>query len=565
MNDTLLTPTTAKGKPTTGAILKWIWRTSAGLRLQASANALLRCISVALDFAFIWATKQAIDIAVGKSPAGTLRQAAILLVAIILAQLAVGLTTKWMRALLGVKALNHSQQRLFRRLLDSVWQPGSDRHSGDILNRLGKDTADITGTITETVPATLAVGIRLAGAFLFLYSMDSRLALLLIILLPCFMLISRLYVNRMRRLTREIRQTESRVQSILQEAVQHHILVKTLQRSDTMTERLEGVQAHLRRQTVTRVRFSSFSNGVLNLGFAACYLTAFLWGAARLQAGTITYGMMMAFIQLVGQIQGPFRELTRFVPLLISTLTAAERLIELEEAPLEEQGASQCPAGPAGIRLSDVSYAYAPGGRTVLHHFTHDFSPGSSTAILGETGAGKTTLIRLMLNLVAPDEGRITLYGTDTEYPCSPRTRGNFVYVPQGNTLFSGTVRDNLLLGNPQADDAQMKQALRDACADFILERPEGLDTRCGELGDGLSAGQAQRIAIARALLRDGSILLLDEATSALDRDTESRLLGNLTRLARRRTLIFITHRTAVVDHCDHVLHITRHTDDQNP
>ncbi len=558
MNDTPMTPNTHKGKPSVSFILKWLWHTSAGLRMQASANALLRCTSVALDFAFIWATKQAIDIAVGKSPAGTLRQAAVLLVAIILAQLAIGLATKWMRAILGVKTLNHSQQRLFRRLLDSVWQPGNDRHSGDILNRLGKDTADITSTITETVPATLAVGIRLTGAFLFLYSMDSRLALLLIILLPCFMLISRLYVNKMRQLTREIRQTESRVQSILQEAVQHHILVKTLRRSDTMTERLEDVQNHLRRQTVTRVRFSSFSNGVLNLGFAACYLTAFLWGTARLQAGTITYGMMMAFIQLVGQIQGPFRELTRFIPLLISTLTAAERLIELEEVPLEEQGDSQRPAGPAGIRLNDVSYAYPSGGRTVLRHLTHDFPPGSRTAILGETGAGKTTLIRLMLNLVTPDEGSISIYGHDTEYPCSPRTRGNFVYVPQGNTLFSGTVRDNLLLGNPQADTAQMEQALRDACADFILKRAEGLDTRCGELGDGLSEGQAQRIAIARALLRDGNILLLDEATSALDQETERQLLHNLARLARQRTLIFITHRPAIIEHCTHVLHIQR-------
>ncbi len=538
-------------------ILTWLWHTSRGLRLQAGINALLGCTVVGLDFAFIWATKQTIDIAVGKME-GTLWQAGLYLVAILLVQLFVGLSSKWLRALLGVKAINRTQQRLFQRMLNSVWMPGRDRHSGDIINRLEKDATDVVNAITETVPTLLAVGVRLIGAFVFLYSMDSRLACLIVILLPCFLLLSKLYVKKMRMLTRDIRQTESRVQSILQETVQHRIIVKTLERSQTMSDRLENVQAHLRSQVVTRTKFSSFSNTVLNLGFASCYLTAFLWGAVRMQESTITYGMMMAFIQLVGQIQGPFRDMTRFIPVLINTLTAGERLIELEEAPLEDTSHPLRMEGAAGVSIRNVSYTYTPDGRKVLNHFSFDFTPGSSTAVLGETGAGKTTLIRLMLNLISPTEGNVLIYNRHQEWICDARTRCNFVYVPQGNTLFSGSVRDNLLLGNPQATEAEMIQALHDACAEFILERAEGLDTRCGELGDGLSEGQAQRIAIARALLRQGAILLLDEATSALDQTTEQRLLDNLTRLTRQRTLIFITHRPAIVEHCSQVLRIER-------
>lgn len=538
-------------------LLKWLWQTSKGLRTQALTNALLGCMTVFLDFAFIWATKQVIDIAIHQST-GLLWQAASYLIAIILLQLSIGLSSKWLRALLGVKAVNRTQQRLFRRQLNSVWMPGKDRHSGDIINRLEKDTTDVVNAITETVPTLLAVSVRLVGAFLFLYSMDSRLACIIIALLPCFILLSKVYVKKMRALTRDIRQTESRVQSVLQEAIQHRVVVKTLERSNTMAERLETVQSHLRRQVVTRTKFSSFSNTILNLGFASCYLTAFLWGAVRLEEGSITYGMMMAFIQLVGQIQGPFRDFTRFIPVLINTLTASERLMELEETPLEDTNHPVKMGTRTGIRFENVSYAYTSKSRQVFHRFSYDFAPGSSTAILGETGAGKTTLIRLMLNLVSPSEGRITIYNEEKEMPCDARARCNFVYVPQGNTLFSGTVRDNLLLGNPEADEADMIQALHDACAEFILGLPDGLDTRCGELGNGLSEGQAQRIAIARALLRDGSILLLDEATSALDQATEQRLLDNLSRLSRQRTLIFITHRPAIIKHCSQVLHIQR-------
>ena len=231
--------------------------------------------------------------------------------------------------------------------------------------------------------------------------------------------------------------------------------------------------------------------------------------------------------------------------------------MEVEENPLEEQGEPIEIKAPCGVRLTNVSYAYNKADGNVIDKLDFDFYPGSCTAILGETGAGKTTLIRLILALLRPSDGKIEIYNSRKSKELSPRLRCNFVYVPQGNTLMSGSIRDNLRLGRLDATDEEMYEALRAACADFVQELPDGLDTSCSESGGGLSEGQAQRIAIARALLRNRSVMLFDEATSALDPETEKQLLHNI--LAHHdKTIIFITHRPAVVDYCDQTLKINR-------
>ena len=516
-------------------------------RLQACLNAILGCLSVGLDFAFIATTKQTIDIATHKT-AGSLSLTATWLVVILLIQLCIAFSSKWIRAILGTKAQNTMQRTYFARLLHSDWKSMNQHHSGDILNRLERDVQDISYTVTETFPSLVAVLFRLVGAFFFLFSMDAALASLAILIIPLFTVLSKVYMKKMRRLTRDIRNTDSQVQSILQETIQHRMVIQTLEQQPTMLNRLTSIHKHLEKQIRTRTRFSASSSTVLNIGFTACYLITFIWGVFRLEAGTISYGMMIAFIQLVGQIQGPFRDMSRFIPIFINVFTAGERLMKLEEIPLEKENGRQVFTQAAGIRFTDVTYAYDINGRHILDHFSYDFKPGSRTAIIGETGAGKTTLIRLMLSLIHPQSGQVAVYDGEKEVSCNAGTRANFIYVPQGNTLFSGTIRDNLLLGNPEADEREMKEALHNACADFVMELPDGLDTRCNEQGSGLSEGQAQRIAIARALLRKGGILLLDEATSALDQQTENQLWQNISRQSRDKTLIFITHRTGIID-----------------
>ena len=546
---------------TTIQTLRWFVRTSRGIRLRSIANTLTGVIGVGLDFAFIWATKRCIDTATHQTE-GSLTESALLLGAVMASIIALGFARNWLAAILGVQSTNKIQRRMFETVLGSVWLGRDRQHTGDTMNRLDRDVRDVTSVISNTLPQALVVTCRLIGAFVFLCVYDARLACVLMVITPLFIVLSKFYVRRMRALTRDIRKTDSEIQSIMQESLQHRIMLKTMEQEDGVVERLGLTQQSLSDQIRYRTRFSSVSNALVNIGFAGGYLVAFLWGAWRLEQGLITYGMMLAFIQLVGQIQGPFRDITRFIPTLISSLTAGERLMELEQLPQEETCEAIRFKGGCGIRLKDLSYAYDEDYRLIIDRLSYDFPPGSITAVLGETGSGKTTLIRLILALLPPLKGRVEFYDGDVSTKASPGTRCNLVYVPQGNSLLSGTVRSNLLLGRPDATEREMWDALELAEAGFVKESDEGLDMPVGESGLGLSGGQAQRIAIARALLRPGRVLLLDEATSALDEETETRVLDNL--MGRNAdsptpyTVICVTHRPAVTAHCNQMLRLKR-------
>lgn len=538
-------------------ILRWLWRAWRGNRLQAVVNATLGLLDVAVSLSSVWAVKHAIDVA-SHTTEGSLYWAVALMGLLILCGFAINISAVWVRNILGIKAQNRMQQRMLDRILRSEWRGKEKRHSGDVLNRLEFDVNNVVNFLTETVPNTLSVLALFIGSFCYLFSMDPWLAAIIVFMLPVFILSSKVYVGHMRKLTRQVRNSDSKVQSVLQETIQHRMLIKTLEKDEAMVDRLEGMQSELRHNVVKRTKFSVFSNLILNFGFALGYLTAFLWSALRMSAGTLTFGGMTAFLQLVAKIQGPARNLTKLVPAFVSVFTAAERLMELEENPLEEQGEPiylNKTEGGVGIKFSNVTYAYDDGKRNVIDNLTFDFKPNSCTAILGETGAGKTTIVRLILALLHPVKGNVTIYNKVEEKDISPRTRCNLVYVPQGNTLLSGSIRDNLRMGRLNATDEEMYAALDKACAGFVKELSDGLATNCAEAGGGLSEGQAQRIAIARALLREGSVMIFDEATSALDPETERTLLKNLLG-EHSHTIIFITHRPAVVDYCDNVIRI---------
>ncbi len=553
-------------KYTVRQLLRWLWRVLRGNRRQVVLNASLGLMGVACSLLMVWAMQRAIDTAAGVRP-GSIYWRVALMGLIIACEFALNISKVWIKNILGVKAQNRMQQQMLDRLLRAEWR-GKDRyHSGDIINRLEQDVQTVVSFITETLPTTLSTVTLFVGAFFYLLQMDVWLACITVAILPMFILVSRIYVAQMRKYTRRVRNSDSQVQSLLTETVQNRMLIKTLEAGDRMVDRLGDTQTVLREHVRQRTKFSIVSNLFVNGGFSLGYLVAFLWGAVRMSAHTITFGQMTAFLQLVFRIQGPARDLTRLAPAFVSVFTAAERLMELEEAPQEQQGEGVLLPSPCGVRLTDVTYAYEDADQPVLNRLSFDFRPGTCTAVLGETGAGKTTLVRLILALVRPQQGAIEIYsgqsgdsgntgesGTSA-YAISPRHRCNFVYVPQGNTLLSGTIRDNLLMGCPDATDDDLWRVLRLVCGDFVATLPQGLDTVCSEAGGGLSEGQAQRIAIARALLRNRSIMLFDEATSALDPDTERQLLENILS-DRSKTVIFITHRPAVVDYCDQVLRV---------
>jgi ABC-type bacteriocin/lantibiotic exporter with double-glycine peptidase domain len=294
---------------------------------------------------------------------------------------------------------------------------------------------------------------------------------------------------------------------------------------------------------------------MVSFGFMCGYMTAFMWSIFELHQGTITFGVMTAFLQLVAQIQRPTVDLTRQIPSFIHATTSIDRLTELENLPAEKKEKSKWIKGIAGIQFKNIRFRYNNGERDIFSNFSHLFAPGSRTAVVGETGAGKSTMIRLILSLLHPQEGQIFLFNKEGQtLPVDADSRCNLVYVPQGNSLLSGTIRDNLLLGDPNATDKEMYDALHTAAADFVSTLPDEIDSQCGEQGAGLSEGQAQRIAIARGLLRPGSILLLDEFSASLDEATEHILIQRLLYARSDKTMIFITHREMILQYCNNII-----------
>lgn len=538
--------------------LKYLWEVSAGQRGRILLNCLTGVLGVGFALAFIYASKRVIDVATGVAD-GSLRDAALTTVGLLAAQLLCSAADTWLSTRMQIETGNALRHRLFGRLLQSRWNELERFHTGDVVNRVEQDTSAIVGLLTASIPTFIVTGVQLVAAFLFFCFLDPSLPWLIVAIIPVFLVGSRFYMRRMKRYTHQIRTSDSRIQSVIQESLQHRTVIKTLEQGDRHIGKLDDLQDVLRSQVMGRTRFSLTARMFVASAFSGSYLVAFLWGAVRLSTDSITFGTMTAFLQLVGKVQRPVLDLSRLIPSVVNALTAVDRLLELEELPAESGGDAILLSPTPDLELQDVTFCYTPGDRPVFSHFSCRFPAGSCTAVVGETGRGKTTLIRLLLALAVPQEGKIELVAArprTTYYTVSPQTRSNFVYVPQGNTLFSGTIRDNLLMGNPHASDEAMHQALRTATADFVFALPQGIDSPLNEQGGGLSEGQAQRIAIARALLRPGSILLMDEATSALDPDTERRLIKNLRRDCAGKTFIFVTHHPAVAEECEAVVQL---------
>ena len=528
---------------------------AAGQRSALLASMLANLAGVGASLLFVYICKTLIDIATGNS-GRDLAGWSLAMVATMAAQTLFSLLRTRLAAQTDIRIKNNLRMQLFSRLICAYHGSRGERHSGDITNRLEEDVRVVSECLSNSLPALLSATVQFIAAFCFLMALNNTLAWSVVGIMPLAIILSKIFFRKLRRLTRDIRDTDSLVQSHLQENLQHATLIQTLEQEGRASSGLDRLQSGLYDSVMRRTRFTIVSRTVISLAFAAGYATAFLWGVNGLLAGAVTFGTMTAFLQLVGQIQRPVLELSSYIPSAIHAAASADRLMEIEG---DESCAASEPVhlgSPAGIRMEHVSFAYPDGTRKVIDDFSHDFLPGSRTAIVGETGAGKSTLIRLILALLRPQSGSIVIYGPRSSAEASAATRCNLTYVPQGNSLLSGTVRDNLLLGDPEADEAGMKEALRIAAADFVFQLPDGLDTPCSENGGGLSEGQAQRIAIARALLRRGSILLLDEFSSSLDPETEKRLMENLSSALPGRTMIFITHRRKITEYCSDIIEL---------
>ena len=540
----------------------WLWQNTRGIRLNMMVRTVAGIGRVSLGLLMVWLCKRFIDVTIRTGS----RDDILTMVATLMAVIMVGILLRQAYYYLGVKAsVTQStavRLRIFSHLFRRQMFDQKEMHSGDVTSRLEKDIDVVTDATTSLIPDITITLFQLAGAFLLMQSMDARLAWALLLLTPVFLLAGKLIARKMRQMTLAIRRQESVIQMMVQETMEHNAVLRSLESGNWVTGRLDGMQQELKSVVGRRARFTVMSRLVISTSFSMGYIIAFVWGGLQLRKGVITFGVMTSFLQLVSQIQQPILQMVNMLPQMIHASASIDRLEELEQVEVEganngyEANEAQGMQGRLGVSMQDVSFRYANGDRQILSHFSYNFHPGSKTALMGMTGAGKTTLFRLLLALIRPDEGTMTVYNGKEKQYISEQTRQNFVFVPQGNTLMSGTIRYNLQLAKPDASEDEMRRVLHTAMADFVLELPDGLDTECGERGSGLSEGQAQRIAIARGLLRPGGILLLDEISASLDEDTERELYSRLFAAYPFKTMIFITHRPVVCDLCNAVVRI---------
>ena len=495
--------------------LAYLKRVSCGFRKKIVGYCLLGLLSVSLSLGFIGVSKWVIDAATGTME-GSWGVGIALLAGLVVLQLVCDGIDNWMSVGMQVGVGNRLRHRLFARLLQSRWNAMEQFHTGDVMNRIEKDVSSVVGMLTVSLPSFVVTGMQLLAAFVFFCFLDARLPWVVVGVFPLFLWIGRFYLKRMYRYTSKIRKSDSRIQSIIQESLQLRSVIKALEQNDRYIGKLDRQQKTLQARLMQRTRFSILTRTCVSAAFAVGYLIAFVWGTVHLHQGLITFGTMAAFLQLVGKVQRPILDMARMLPSWVEVFASIDRLRELEALPQEREAAQVLFPTTPDVVVDKIDFGYDKGEALVY----------------------------------------IRLRTTDWEVEVSAETRCNFTYVPQGNTLFSGTIRDNLLMGNPEATEEDMVRALHTAVAEFVFDLPSGMDTLVGEQGSGLSEGQAQRIAIARALLRPAFILLFDEATSALDADTELRLLENLKEHCAGKTFIFVTHHTAVAERCDAVLRL---------
>lgn len=512
-------------------------------------------LSVAVSLSFVWALKLVIDVASGDA-AGSLLHYSLILILLTLFRILLNVIDVRYSNMTEVKVGNSIRQKVFANLLYTKWMEANSLHSGDVLTRIIKDTDDIIRTLITTFPLLITSLLQLSGALIILFVMDPRLALILGIAMPLLLLFSKPYYVKMRDYSRQIKESESSITSMMEENLLNQLVVRTYERQENELSRLGVLQRDLKGKVEKKTKVSAWARFVTGITFSGGYITAFIWGAWGIARKTVTFGSVTAYLQLVNQIQRPLYELMRLFPSLIAAQAATERLMFLNNLEAEEIGEKQFLEGSVSLNVENVTYSYTDDNKPVISDFSLDAKPGEMIAVMGETGAGKTTLIRLILALVEPLKGQIRIKNEEQDVKVSPSTRSNFVYVPQGNTLFSGTIRDNLLIGNPDADDGMLRNVLEIASAGFVFDLPEGLETALGVGGSGVSEGQAQRIAIARSLLRPGKVFLLDEATSALDIETEKTFLTNLKKHIGNRTVLFISHHAEVAGYCDRIYRI---------
>ena len=454
------------------------------------------------------------------------------------------------------------KRSLLSGLLRGEYAQVSEYHSGELVNRLNNDVRILNESIVTTLPSVAAILVRLISVVVVLASMAFEFTMVILIGGLVAVVVTGILRQKLKNLNKKVSESDGKVLSYLQETMERLLVIQAMDLADEVDRRADILFS--RRFDIQRRKrkLSLFANTGVSILFQGAGFAALIWCAFHLLQGTMTYGTLMAVTQLVGQLQTPFLGLSGILTQYAAMSAAGERLMELEQIDREPSNRIKDPEGcykqMERIEARNLSFAY--GEDAVFQNASFSLPKGAFAAITGASGIGKSTLLKLMLGVFKPNDGDLYIRQEVGELPLSRDTRGLFAYVPQGNFLFSGTLRENITISKPQATQEEIEEAIRISCMDqFLPQLSEGLDTRIGENGLGLSEGQVQRLAIARAILSGAPILLLDEATSALDSETERTVLERIARLPGR-TCIAVTHRPTALELADWRLEVADKT-----
>lgn len=538
---------------------KWLWKNSKDSRLLILALTVLSTVFSMLQLSFVSASKNVIDIATGNAQ-GTLFDACVILVVLLVVQLLMQIGTNFLNVHACSRLEITLKKNVFKRLMEKEYLEVTKFHSGELLNRLNSDVLVIVNGVIGIIPSAALFITSIIGGFIMLCNIDSTLAGIILAIGPLVAVGARLYSGKYKILHKKCQEADGHTKSFMLEILQNILVVKSFSNEGYVLDNTEKLQKRSYKLKVIRVCVSIVAHVGMFIIFNAGYYFALAYGAYRLSVGAMTYGDVTAILQLVNKIQTPFKSVSGLIPQFFAVTASAERLIELESLNSEEDSGDKLPYDvyekTEKIVFENVTFRYKDDA--VIRDINMEIYKGECAVIAGESGAGKSTSIKMLLGIFPPEKGRIYIKTTDGEYNIGRCTRELFSYVPQGNLILSGTIRENICFSKPNATEEEIINASKVAQIwEFITTLDNGLDTIIGEKGLGLSEGQAQRVSIARAILHDAPVMLLDEATSALDTDTELKLL-NAIRKMTTKTCIIVSHKQAAFDICDRVCYIKK-------
>ena len=532
---------------------KWLMKYSKPYMGRIALMMVFSITSTVVSLWMVQISKNIIDNATGGNKFVTLL---IVYFCLMIAMQVVGIVSTLLSAILSEKFSFGIRKQIYDKIIRSHWMDVKRYHTGDLMTRLTSDAGAIADGIIGTIPNIIILFVELLMVFVTLFIYSPLLAVFAMLVAPVAALVSFFLGKKLKKLQIKVQESESNYRSFLQESLANLLVVKSFTNEDYSVDRLTNLREERFKWVFKKTKMSMASSTVMSMTFQLGYIVAFAYGAWQISTGQITYGTMTVFLTLVNRVQSPIIGLAQQIPRVVSVLASAGRVIELQNIPMEERLPEKVTSDKIGVDIENLTFGYTD--EIVLDDVSLNIKPGEFVAIIGESGIGKTTLLRIIMSFMGNYTGKVDFYDekgiTDS---ANANTRRFISYVPQGNTLFSGTVRENIRMGKLDATDEEMWDALKlSAGYDFVKELPNGLYTVIGERGHGISEGQAQRIAIARAFVRKAPLLILDEATSALDENTEKEVIKGLQQLEPRPTCIVVTHRKSILTYCDREIKI---------